>query len=124
MSGKTVLALLGIIVLAIFLRFWDFKSIPPGLYPDEAMNGNNATEAIAYRHFKVFYPDNNGREGLFINLQAVSISIFGFAEFREFLGFSRSSASFFSRGKCSVPTRIAIVSLSSPLFFSRQVFGI
>ena len=77
MSGKTVLALLGIIVLAVFLRFWDLKSIPPGLYPDEAMNGNNATEAIAYRHFKVFYPDNNGREGLFINLQAVSISIFG-----------------------------------------------
>jgi hypothetical protein len=50
---------------------------PPGLYPDEAMNGNNALEAVATGHFKVFYPENNGREGLFINLQAISLKLFG-----------------------------------------------
>lgn len=77
MSGKAFLALLGIIILAVFLRFWGLGSIPPGLYPDEAMNGNNAIEAIANGDFKVFYQDNNGREGLFINIQAFSIYLFG-----------------------------------------------
>ena len=72
-----MLALLGILILATFLRFWDLGSTPPGLYPDEAMNGNNATEAIDNSNFEVFYRDNNGREGLFINIQALSISIFG-----------------------------------------------
>jgi hypothetical protein len=35
------------------------------------MNGNNAAEALATGHFKVFYPENNGREGLFMNIQAL-----------------------------------------------------
>lgn len=77
----------GIVVLAAFLRFWQINSIPPGLYPDEAMNGINALEALENTDFwgidgpklgwKVFYPENNGREGLFINLQSVSLAIFG-----------------------------------------------
>lgn len=50
--------------------------MPPGLYPDEAMNGNNALEAIATNNYKLFYPENNGREGLFINIQAISVYIF------------------------------------------------
>ncbi len=63
--------------LAVFFRFWDIKTIPPGLYPDEAMNGNNALEALETKNFKIFYPENNGREGLFINIQAISLAIFG-----------------------------------------------
>ncbi|MDZ4260141.1 MAG: glycosyltransferase family 39 protein, partial [Candidatus Sungbacteria bacterium] len=39
--------------------------------------GNNALEAIATHHFKVFYPENNGREGFFINMQALSVWAFG-----------------------------------------------
>ena len=77
MSGKTFLALVGILLLAVFLRFWEIKEIPPGLYPDEAMNGNNAVEAMARDGLSVFYPDNNGREGLFMNIQALSIKVFG-----------------------------------------------
>ncbi|MBI2024037.1 glycosyltransferase family 39 protein [Candidatus Giovannonibacteria bacterium] len=77
MSGKKLLAIIAIMSLAIFLRFWMIWEIPPGLYPDEAMNGNNATEALSSGEFKAFYPDNNGREGLFINIQAFSISMFG-----------------------------------------------
>ncbi len=79
--------LLGILALGAFLRFYQIKEIPLGLYPDEAMNGNNALEAIQNTHFsarggsafggKVFYPENNGREGLFINLQAISVAAFG-----------------------------------------------
>ena len=41
------------------------------------MNGNNALEANATGEYKIFYPENNGREGLFINIQAASIAIFG-----------------------------------------------
>jgi 4-amino-4-deoxy-L-arabinose transferase-like glycosyltransferase len=71
-----------ILVLAVFFRLYQLTTIPPGLYPDEAMNGNNALEAISAQGgpssgWKIFYPENYGREGLFINLQAQSIKIFG-----------------------------------------------
>lgn len=59
------------------MRLYNISEAPPGLYPDEAMNGSNALEALATGQFKVFYPENNGREGFFINLQALSIAAFG-----------------------------------------------
>ena len=68
--------LIGILIIAIFLRFYHFNTTPPGLYPDEAMNGNNATEVAETGHFKVFYPEDNGREGLYVNLVAVAIDTF------------------------------------------------
>ncbi len=71
------LLLTAIIIIAAFLRLYNITGLPPGLYPDEAMNGNNALEAISTDNFKVFYPENNGREGLFINIQAISIALFG-----------------------------------------------
>jgi len=68
-----------ILIIAAFLRLYNLTpqvgGLPPGLYPDEAMNGNNALEALSTAPpnggFKVFYPENNGREGLFMNIQAV-----------------------------------------------------
>ncbi len=66
-----------ILVVASFFRFWQLGDIPPGLYPDAAINGNDAVKALESRDFKVFYPANNGREGLFINLIALSFKIFG-----------------------------------------------
>lgn len=69
-----------IVLIAAFFRFWQFTSTPPGLYPDEAMNGNNAREAITTGNWKVFYPENNGREGLFMNIQALSLMAFGGTE--------------------------------------------
>jgi len=66
-----------VLVLGVFFRFYQIKEIPLGLYPDEAMNGSNAQEALATGNFKIFYPENNGREGLFINIQALSVWYFG-----------------------------------------------
>ena len=66
-----------ILVIATFFRLWQIQTIPPGLYPDEAMNGNNALEALDTGDFKVFYSENNGREGLFINIQAIFLWLFG-----------------------------------------------
>jgi len=74
---KESLLLVLILVLAFFLRFWRLGSIPPGLYPDIAANGTDAIRAIQTHHFQVFYLTNNGREGLFINLIALSFLIFG-----------------------------------------------
>ena len=66
-----------IIIIASFLRLYNITQLPPGLYPDEAMNGNNLLEALSPNgHFKVFYPENNGREGLFMNIQALSVAAF------------------------------------------------
>jgi 4-amino-4-deoxy-L-arabinose transferase-like glycosyltransferase len=69
--------LLIVLIIAIFFRFYNLAITPPGLYPDEAMDGTNAQEALATGNFKVFYPENNGREGLFINIQAIFIKFLG-----------------------------------------------
>jgi len=72
--------LASLIVIALFafaIRSYHIDSVPAGLYPDEAMNGTDAIEAIESGKFKLFYPNNYGREGLFINLQALSIAFFG-----------------------------------------------
>jgi len=70
-----------ILIIAAALRLSNLTTTPPGLYPDEAMNGNNALEALNTTPpaggFKVFYPENNGREGLFMNIQAGFIAAFG-----------------------------------------------
>lgn len=74
---RTLIYLLLILAIAGFFRFWQLDSIPPGLYPDEAMNGNNALDSLKSGDFKIFYPDNNGREGLFIWLISFSFWLFG-----------------------------------------------
>jgi len=71
--NKAIIFLLVILAIAAFFRLWQLDSIPPGLYPDVAINGNEAISSPG----KIFYPENNGREGLFINLIALSFSIFG-----------------------------------------------
>ena len=78
---KEIVFLLVIIAVAAFFRLWQLDSIPPGLYPDVAINGNEALNTLKAAPpaggFKVFYPENNGREGLMIWLIALSFSIFG-----------------------------------------------
>jgi 4-amino-4-deoxy-L-arabinose transferase-like glycosyltransferase len=77
MGKKTRIGLLiGILIIAIFLRFYHLTTTPPGLYPDEAMDGNNAAEVAATGHYQVFYPEDNGREGLYVNIIAVMLKYF------------------------------------------------
>lgn len=71
------IALTLILILAFTVRIYHIDSTPAGLYPDEAANGVDALNAIETGDFKLFYPVNYGREGLFINLQAISIAIIG-----------------------------------------------
>jgi 4-amino-4-deoxy-L-arabinose transferase-like glycosyltransferase len=74
---KEFLIILSIVAVAVFFRFNNLNVTPPGLWPDEAANGVDALKALDSGDFKIFYPDNNGREGLFINIQAVSIKFLG-----------------------------------------------
>lgn len=74
---KQALIFFAIIAVAVFFRFYRLESIPPGLYPDVAINGNDAINSLKTGQFKLFYPENNGREGLMIWLDAFSFSLLG-----------------------------------------------
>ncbi len=70
---KYIFILIAIILLAAFFRIYKLDTIPPGLYPDEALNGNEAISSPG----KIFYPENNGREGLYFSLLSMSFLAFG-----------------------------------------------
>jgi 4-amino-4-deoxy-L-arabinose transferase-like glycosyltransferase len=71
------LLLAGILAIAAFLRLAQLSTQPRGLYRDEAMNGNNALQVLETGRFQVFYPENNGREGLFINVCVPFVAALG-----------------------------------------------
>jgi hypothetical protein len=66
-----------IVALGLFLRAYRIDSVPPGIYPDEAVNGEDALRANATGNYQWFYPANQGREGLFMNLIAFCFKIWG-----------------------------------------------
>jgi hypothetical protein len=74
---KIIIFLILIIAIGSVFRLWQINEIPPGIYPDEAINANQGWEASKTGEYQVFYPENHGREGLFINLIGLSFSIFG-----------------------------------------------
>ena len=51
--------------------------LPGGIWMDEALKGLEGIRAAESHSFQVFYPANNGREGLWINLIGLSESLFG-----------------------------------------------
>lgn len=104
--GRRYFALAGILVVAVFMRFWQLDSLPPGLYHDEAYNGLDALSLLNSETFPIFYEGwelyaedahqdrpveqtqdpiffegNFGREPLHVYLMAISISIFGATPF-------------------------------------------
>lgn len=66
----------GLAALAAGLRFYDLHQYPPGLFPDEAANGEDV-QLILQGDWRPFYPRGNGREALFFYLQALSVKLFG-----------------------------------------------
>ena len=66
-----------IVALGFFLRIYNINTAPPGVYPDEAVNGEDAVNAIKNGQYQWFYPSNQGREGFFINLIALCFKLFG-----------------------------------------------
>lgn len=66
-----------IIAVASFFRLYGIAEFPPGFYSDEAIYANNGMEAWENHDWKVFYTENNGREGLWPNIIGFFIVNFG-----------------------------------------------
>lgn len=81
----TLLLLLLTLLTAVFMRFYQLGDLPPGLYQDEAYNGLDALDVLAGQH-ALFFPNNNGREPVYIYLTAVSLALFGNTPFALRLG--------------------------------------
>jgi 4-amino-4-deoxy-L-arabinose transferase-like glycosyltransferase len=71
------LLLVGIILIAIFFRFYQLNSLPPGLHPDEAANGLDIFRILQNNDFRVIYNTNGPREALFFYLQAIFVYFMG-----------------------------------------------
>ncbi len=69
--------LLAIILLAFGLRVWQLPHIPPGLWYDEAYYSMDAVWLLDGGPWRLFFAGNNGREPIFIYLQALFIWLFG-----------------------------------------------
>ena len=76
-KSKKYILLSLIVALGFFLRAYNIENAPPGVYPDEAVNGIDAMNALAHGNWQWFYEANNGREGLFMNLIAICFRLFG-----------------------------------------------
>lgn len=76
-----MLLLFCILAVAAALRFAALGSIPGGVWLDEALKGIEGIESVRTGHFQIFYPANNGREGLWIAVIGYSESIFGVNQF-------------------------------------------
>ena len=61
---------------AVILRFHQLGQAPPGLYRDEAFNGLDALTVLD-GNTPLYFPDNNGREPLYIYLTSLAIAAFG-----------------------------------------------
>lgn len=65
--------LLIIVMAAAFLRFYHLDTLPPGLYPDEAANGQDVIRFLERGDFQVIYGTNGPREALFIYFQGLFV---------------------------------------------------
>ena len=74
-------AIIGILLaVASSIRLFRLDTIPIGLYGDEAANGLDVLDVLAGQH-PIFFERNNGREPLFIYLQAFSVALVGATPF-------------------------------------------
>lgn len=74
---KICVLLFLIIAAGLFIRAVNINNAPPGVYPDETVNGIDAMNALTHGNWQWFYEANNGREGLFMNLIAICFKLFG-----------------------------------------------
>jgi hypothetical protein len=69
--------MLGLILLATWLRWWQLNAIPPGMWYDEGYNALEAIGLLETGRFQIFFIGNNGREPLFFYLLALAFNMFG-----------------------------------------------
>jgi predicted membrane-bound mannosyltransferase len=76
-SRKDWLILCALTGVAIFFRFFQLSTLPPGFQFDEAFNAIDAQRVLAGDR-PLFLPANAGREVLYTYWQALLIRFFGF----------------------------------------------
>lgn len=106
MSKKLLLSLLIIIVVACFFRLWLLDSVPTGLFPDEAANGEDALLILSGQHTP-FFERGLGREALYFYLLAPSIALFGIGVWQIHI----------------VSVLIGILTVIVTWFFARKLFN-
>ncbi len=70
-----------IVAFAFFLRGWRIDELPPGFLSDEAYNLVDIVEMLETGSHPLYFTRNNGREPLFLYLQAVSVAVLGATPF-------------------------------------------
>lgn len=70
------LVLAGIVLIGVFFRFYLLSSLPPGLHPDEAANGQDVFRIFS-GDIRALYATNGPRESLFFFLQAAFVKALG-----------------------------------------------
>lgn len=71
-----VLPLLALLLIAFFLRVYNLDVAPPGLHFDEGANGTDALR-VWQGVTPLFFPENNGREPLYIYLASLFVGVLG-----------------------------------------------
>ena len=72
----TGVILLALALAVVLLRFQRLTELPPELHPDEGAHGLDALGVLRGEH-AVFFPKQNGREGLAVYAIALAVSLFG-----------------------------------------------
>src|SRR5690349_8641358 len=80
-ANLTAILLMGMLLLAGAVRFYRLGQIPGGLYMDEAADANDAAATAAQHDYRVFYPGDGGREGLWVVMMSAGIGAFGHTVF-------------------------------------------
>lgn len=109
MHKRMVLTVIGFVVvvaLAIGFRFYGIQDYPPGLFPDQAANGEDAL-LILQGDARPFYERGNGREALFFFIQAASIKLFGVGVWPMF----------------AASALVGVLAVAAVFFATRPIFG-
>ena len=68
--------LFALTLAVVLLRLYQLTEVPPGLMLDESAHGVDALQVLKGEH-AVFFPENNGREGLIVYTVALATSLLG-----------------------------------------------
>ena len=75
--NRTEIILIGIILIATFLRVYRLTDFPPALFLDEAFNATDVLRVLRTPSHPIFFEANTGREPLMLYLEALGAWLWG-----------------------------------------------
>jgi len=69
--------IIGVLLVAAFMRLWEISKIPPGLHDDESYHLLQAQAILAGKSLPIFITGNNGYEAMVVYLVAIPLAIIG-----------------------------------------------